>query len=71
MRAGLEKQDEEAAQLLAQVEQMGKEILAKDEENKKKGEETKLLEDKDEETKKLLTETDGQNQKKKDKEAQG
>ena len=50
---------------------MGKEILAKDEENKKKGEETKLLEDKDEETKKLLTETDGQNQKKKDKEAQG
>ena len=55
----------------AQVEQMGKEILAKDEENKKKGEETKLLEDKDEEMKKLLTETDGQNQKKKDKEAQG
>ena len=41
---------------------MGKEILAKDEENKKKGEETKLLEDKDEKTKKLLTETDGQNQ---------
>ena len=35
MRAGLEKQDEEAAQLLAQVEQMGKEILAKDEESKK------------------------------------
>ena len=33
MRAGLEKKDEEAGQLLAQVEQMGKEMLAKDEEN--------------------------------------
>ena len=65
----LEKQDKEAAQLLAQVEQMGKVMLAKDEENKKKDEETKLLEDKDEETKKLLTEKDEQNQKK-DKEAQ-
>ena len=70
VRAGLEKKDQDAAQLLAQVEHMGKEeMLAKDEENKKKDEETKKLEDKDEETKKLLTEKDEQNQEK-DKEAQ-
>ena len=51
------------------MEQMGKQMLAMDEENKKKDEETKLLEDKDEETKKLLTEKDEQ-KRKKDREAQ-